>query len=150
MPKTYLAFDYGTQRTGLAVGNDLLRTAQAIPAINTRDLQHTDGRVRTETVNALVKEWKIAHLVFGLPLDAAGAETRLSRRVRDIGNQLGNQLQLPVSFSDERYTSGSADRLLREGQAAGKRFSQRKIAARDSVAAQLILETFFTHLPDQR
>ena len=148
MPKTYLAFDYGTQRTGLAVGNDLLRTVQAIPAISTREIQHADGRARSEAVRTLVREWKIAHLVFGLPLDSAGEETRLSQRIRELGEQLGAQLQLPVSFSDERYSSGSADRLLREGQPAGKRFTQRKIAARDSVAAQLILETFFTRLPD--
>ena len=148
MPTTYLAFDFGTQRTGLAVGNDLLRTTQAIPAINTRELQHTDGSIKTDTVKALVREWKIGHLVFGLPLDAEGAETRLSRRIRQLGQQLAEQVQLPVSFADERYSSGSADRLLREGQAAGKRFGQRKIAARDSVAAQLILETFFSRLAD--
>ena len=147
MPKTYLAFDYGTQRTGLAVGNDLLRTAQAIPAIDTRALLHADGRVKTKVVDALVKEWKIKHLVFGLPLDSKGEETRLCRRIRQFGEQLADQLQLPVSFSDERYSTGSADRLLREGQGAGKRFGQRKIAARDSLAAQLILETFFTRLP---
>lgn len=146
MPTTYLAFDYGTRRTGLAVGNDLLRTTQAIAALSTTELEHADGRIKTDAIKKIIQEWKVGHLVFGLPLDPRGEDTPLSLRIRRFAEQLGQRLALPVSFSDERYSSGSADQLLRQNQAAGKRFTRRKIAARDSVAAQIILETFFSKL----
>ena len=145
MPRTYLAFDYGSKRTGLAVGNDLTRTTQALPALNTRTLQQADGTLVLDTLRPLIKEWRIDHLVFGLPLDAQGQDTKLSRKITRLGEQLSAALELPVSYADERYTSGEADRLLRETQGAGKKFNAKKIALRDSVAAQLILETYFSH-----
>ena len=147
MPTTYLSLDYGTQRTGLAVGNDLLRTAQPLAAISTSLLHHPDGRLKPETIGALIREWKVTQLVIGLPLDTNGGETKLSRRVRELGQRIAHNFDLSISYVDERYTSGAADRLLRDRHPAGKRFNQRKRAARASVAAQLILETFFSGLP---
>ena len=144
MPTIYLAIDYGTRRTGLAVGNDLLKTAQAIATINTADLQQADGQIKTAAIEKIVQEWKIGHLVIGVPLGPEGEETGLSEKIRRFGTDLGQCLALPVSFTDERHSSGSADQLLRANQAAGKRLSRKQILARDSLAAQIILETFFS------
>ena len=144
MPRTYLAFDYGSKRIGLAVGNDLTRTTQALPAINTRALQQPNGALTLDTLRPLIQGWRIDHLVFGLPLDTEGKETKLSRKIMTLGDQMSMMLNLPVSYADERYTSGEADRRLRETQGAGKKFNAKKIALRDSVAAQLILETHFS------
>jgi putative Holliday junction resolvase len=144
MPTTYLAFDYGTKRTGLAVGNDLLYTTHALPAIPTSQLRNNDGKIILEGIQLIVRTWKVNHLVFGAPLDADAQETALSIRIKHIGHQLGNALALPVSFADERYSSSEANRLLREQQRSGKKFTAKKIALRDSIAAQLILETYFS------
>ena len=144
MPKTYLAFDYGSKRIGLAVGNDLLCTTQPLPAIDTKQLQQADEKLILEPIQAIVNTWKINHLVFGAPLDADAQETALSKRINKLGHQLGAALALPVSFADERYSSGEADRLLREHQQAGKIFNAKKIALRNSIAAQLILEAYFS------
>ena len=143
MPNTFLAFDYGTKRIGLAVGNDLICSTQPLPAMATRQLFPADGKTVSDELRNLIREWKVDHLVFGAPLDAEGEATQLSKRIRKIGNALGRQLDLPVSFADERYSSGAADRLMREHLPAGKRFSAKKIALRDSVAAELILQTYF-------
>ncbi len=139
-----LAFDYGTKRTGLAVGNDLLYTAQPLPAIATSLLRDADGKPVLTTVQKIIDTWKIQHLIFGAPLDSQAQETDLSKRIKRFGHQLGNALALPVDFADERYSSSEADRLLRENQLAGKKFTAKKIALRDSIAAQLILEAYFT------
>ncbi len=144
MPTTYLAFDYGTKRTGLAVGNDLLCTTQALPAISTSQLRNIDGKIMLESIQPIIRTWKVNHLVFGAPLDADAQETALSKRIKRVAHQLGNALALPVSFADERYSSSEADRLLREQQQIGKKFTAKKIALRDSIAAQLILETYFS------
>ena len=143
MPNTFLAFDYGTKRVGLAIGNDLIYSTQALPAIATRQLFQVDGKNVSAELRKLIGDWKVNHLVFGAPLDAEGEDTQLSKRIRKIGASLAQQLELPVSFTDERYSSGAADRLMREHLPAGKRFSAKKIALRDSVAAELILQTYF-------
>ncbi len=139
MVKTYLAFDYGSKRTGLAVGNDLLRTTQALPALATAK----DGKLPLAQIQQLIKEWKIAHLIFGAPLGAEGEATAMSKRIAKLGRSVAQQCALPVDFIDERYTSSEADRLLREQQQSGKKLSAKKIALRDSLAAELILQSYF-------
>lgn len=142
-PKTYLALDYGTKRIGLAVGNDLTRTAQPIAAIETQQLVKVNGKLRVEMIDKLVHEWKIRHIVFGSPLNTDGKKTAFSQKIENIGDALSKLLDIPVSYADERYTSAAADLILREQQQPGKKLTARKVSLRDSIAAQLILEAFF-------
>jgi putative Holliday junction resolvase len=144
VPTSYLAFDYGTKRTGLAVGNDLLCTAQPLPAIATSLLRDAEGKLLLSTIRRIVKTWNIQFLIFGAPLDFQAQETDFSKRIKRFGHQLGNALALPVDFADERYSSSEADRLLRGNQQSSKKFTTKKMALRDSVAAQLILEAYFS------
>ena len=148
MVKTFLAFDFGAKRTGLAVGNDLLYSTQPLAAIPTRQYIQSNGKVAVDalqSIEAIVSTWKVNHLIFGVPLNADGDETTLSKRIRKIGRSLAQQLDLPVNFVDERFSSGEADRVLRANQPAGKKFKQKQIALRDSVAAELILQTYFSN-----
>lgn len=147
-PKTYLALDYGTKRIGLAVGNDLTRTAQPIAAVETQQFIKADGKFRLVEINKLIQSWKIRHLVFGSPLDAQGGKTEFSQKIENIGNALSNLLDIPVSYADERYTSAAADQILREQQRPGKKLTAKNISLRDSIAAQLILEAFFAQQHD--
>lgn len=140
MPTTYLAFDYGTKRVGLAVGNDITKTAQALPPISTTQYHNAIA------LSTIIKEWRIAHLIFGAPLNQHGEATKTSQKVKLLGDQLGKQLNLPVSHVDERYTSVEANRILRQQGRQGKSSQAKNIAMRDSIAAQLILETYLSHL----
>ncbi len=144
-PKTYLAFDYGTKKIGLAIGNDLIGTAQPLPAIETARIFKSNGSIVTAVIGHLIGTWKVDHLVFGAPLNAAGQTTRMSQKIHKLGKALASELNLPVSFADERYSSATADHLLRAQQGRGKKISAKKIALRDSLAAQLILEGYFAH-----
>lgn len=144
MPKTYLAFDYGTKRTGLAVGNDITYTSQALPAIATRLFEKPGRQVVMQSIEKLITEWKVDELIFGEPLNMQGQETKASKHIKNIATQMSALLGLPVHFVDERYTSSAADQILRSQQQAGKKLTQKKIALRDSIAAQLILESYFS------
>ena len=94
------------------------------------------------TIGRLVDTWKVSHLVFGAPLDAGGSATPMSQKIEQLGKALADTLNLPISFADERYSSAAADQLLRSQQVRGKKISRKKIALRDSLAAQLILESY--------
>ena len=120
---TVLAFDFGLKRIGVAVGETELGTAHALPGIA------APGFVAIEK---LVKEWRPAALVVGLPVAERG-ERMLAERVQRFARQLSGRFRLPVETVDERYTSVEAERLLRGA----------KKKAVDSVAAQLILEQYF-------
>jgi putative Holliday junction resolvase len=131
---TVLAFDFGTRRIGVAIGNTLLRVARPLTTI-------ADGvnAARFAAVAALIGEWQPALLVVGRPVHADGVEHEMTARADRFARQLEGRFGLRVARVDERFTTIGADSAL---AAAGIRASGRK-AARDEVAAQLILQSWF-------
>jgi putative Holliday junction resolvase len=99
-PMTILAFDYGTRRIGVAVGNTETRVSQALKTIT---VTSTDGLF--QEIDTLLKEWQPDQLVVGLPTHPDGAEHEMTQKARRFGNQLQGRFHLPVEWVDERYTS---------------------------------------------
>jgi putative Holliday junction resolvase len=64
---TFIAFDFGEKRTGVAVGNRLLGTAQAQGSI------HAQGDARWAQVALRIKEWQPDAIVVGVPYHPDGA-----------------------------------------------------------------------------
>ena len=131
---TVLAFDFGTRRIGVAVGNTLLRVARPLTTIAVEA-----NAARFAAVATLISEWQPDLLVVGHPVHADGAEHALTARAERFARQLEGRFSLQVERVDERYTSVGAEDAL---AAAGVRARARK-AARDEVAAQLILQSWF-------
>ncbi len=123
--RTVLAFDFGTNRIGVAVGEPELGTAHPLPAISAPGFA---------AIERLLKEWHPGSLVVGIPGASRGAHP-LARRVERFARQLSGRFGLPVALVDEAYSSVAAESLLR-----GRR--QRRGTV-DSVAASLILEQYF-------
>lgn len=135
---TVLAFDFGTRRLGIAVGNTLVRIAHPLTTV---DDERTD--VRFAAIDALLAQWQPVQLVVGLPTHADGTEHEMTSRARRFARQLGGRCNLPVDLIDERWTTEAADYDLRDaGTSAAKRKS-----VRDQVAAQRILQSWFDDRP---
>jgi putative Holliday junction resolvase len=100
--RCFLAFDYGTRRVGVAVGNSLLRQAQQLKTVA------AVGEARLAAIDALVHEWQPAELVVGVPFHPDGAEHENTRRARRFGRQLHERFRLPVHEVDERYSTTEA------------------------------------------
>lgn len=130
---TVLAFDFGTHRIGVAVGET--RTGLAHPLAT---IAATRSEEWLRAVTALVAEWRPALFVVGLPTHADGVAHAMTARAQRFGRQLERHFSIPVEFCDERFTTHAASDALRE---AGTRGSERK-RARDRVAAQLILQDY--------
>ncbi len=99
-PMTILAFDYGTRRVGVAVGNTETKASQALKTIFATN---ADGLFRE--VESLLKEWQPDRIVVGLPTHPDGAEHEMTARAKRFGNQVNGRFNLPVTWVDERYTS---------------------------------------------
>jgi putative Holliday junction resolvase len=119
---TLLAFDYGTRRVGVAVGNTLLGTARALRTIA------AEGDARFAAVAALVREWQPDALVVGVPVHPDGSPHENTARARRFARQLHGRHRLPVHEVDERYTTV-------EARASGA-------VDLDGAAAALILEQY--------
>jgi putative Holliday junction resolvase len=128
MPRelTIMAFDYGTRRIGVAVGNTITQIGQPVKTIAA-----SNEDARFKAIELLLKEWQPHQLVVGLPCHPDGAEHDMTAKAKRFGNQLHGRFQLPVGWVDERYTSA-----VLEGE----------LDMRDNLDAQsaaLILEQYF-------
>ncbi len=100
--QTFLALDFGLKRTGVAVGNRLLRQAQPLPTIR------AEGDARFEKVAALLQEWQPDALVVGVPFHPDGAPHENTARAQKFARQLRGRFGLPVYEVDERYSTTEA------------------------------------------
>ena len=134
---TVLAFDFGTRRIGVAVGNTLTRIAHPLATLASGNA--AAASTRWAALRALLDEWAPRQLVVGLPLHADGTEHAMTARARGFGRDLAQRFALPVAFEDERHTSEIArDALVATGHGA-----RAERATRDRVAAQIILQAWF-------
>ena len=100
---TFLAFDFGAKRTGVAVGNRLLGTATPQATIRAEATQ-----ARLDAAAERVKQWQPDALVVGVPFHPDGASHDNTARARRFGRQLAARVKLPVYEVDERYSTTEA------------------------------------------
>ncbi|MBD3897103.1 Holliday junction resolvase RuvX [Halomonas sp. ML-15] len=129
-----LAFDFGTRRIGVAVGNELLASARQLDPLYARD-----GIPDWAVITRLVDEWRPDLFVVGLPLTRDGEEQEMSVRARKFGKRLFGRYGVPCEMVDERGSTGEAKAIARE---AGHRGNYRDDSV-DGIAAVLILESWF-------
>ena len=103
-PLSFLAFDFGVRRVGVATGNSLTRTATPLTTVA------AEGEARMAAIAALVAEWRPAALVVGVPRHPDGAAHANTARARRFGRELQARFGLPVHEVDERYTTTDAQR----------------------------------------
>lgn len=131
---TLLAFDFGTKRIGIAVGNTVSGTAQPLITINDEK-----NETRFAAIAALLREWQPAALVVGLPCNEDGTPHELTALCRRFANRLKGRFDLPTILVDERYTSAAASAALDEEGIHGRK--QKSLI--DQYAAQQILQAYF-------
>ncbi len=133
-PRTYLAFDFGERRIGVAIGNDLTATARPLATIDAGN-----DEARFAALTALVTEWQPAAFVVGRPSHPDGAAHAMTGRCERFARQLSGRFARPAHLVDERYTSVEAAQVLSGSKLTGQRRKQ----AIDAEAAAQILRRFF-------
>jgi putative Holliday junction resolvase len=99
---TFIAFDFGMKRTGVAVGNRVLGTAQPQGSIQAQ------GDARFALIAQRIKEWQPDAIVIGVPYHPDGAPHENTVRAQKFGRQLHGRFNLPVFEVDERYSTTEA------------------------------------------
>ena len=101
-PRSFLAFDFGTRRVGVASGNTLTRGATPLRTIA------AEGEQRFRAIAALITEWQPQALVVGVPFHPDGAPHDNTERARRFARQLHGRFKLQVHEVDERYSTTEA------------------------------------------
>jgi putative Holliday junction resolvase len=128
-----LAFDFGTRRIGVAVGNTITRTAQPLTTVSA-----SGEAQRFAAIAELVAQWQPQMLVVGVPVHADGTPHSMTARAREFALELARRFAIAVHLADERHTTALAQSAL-DAAGAGRKGR----AQRDEIAAQLILQGWF-------
>ena len=135
-PATVLAFDFGTRRIGVAVGNTLTRAAQPLMTIDGQPDETRDAGIA-----ALLAEWQPDVIVVGIPVHADGTPHAMTAQAERFATWLSDRFGIAVARADERYTTQAAQAALDEAGAG-----RRGRVQRDQVAAQFILQGWLDEL----
>lgn len=127
-------FDYGGRRIGVAVGQSITGTASALAVIS----NGPQGPNWAE-LDKLVREWRPAALVVGLPVTVEGFDQAITTASRAFADTLATRYQLPIHLQDERFSSRESEAQFKQLRQDG--LARKKDAAMlDAAAAKRILE----------
>lgn len=129
-----LAIDFGTQRIGLAVGSTESGIAFTRPALE------NCCSVMDQLVQVMEQE-SIHQILLGLPLQKDGEPGSIDDALQAFASKLTQKTNTPIEWVNEQFSSKLADRKLKSlSMAKKKREEARKSGARDSMAAQVLLQ----------
>ena len=129
-----MAFDFGTQKMGMAVGQSMIESANPLALFPMKDgIPHWDELLK------IVKQYQPTLFLVGLPLNMDDTESELSARSRKFARRLRHQTNIETLMVDERLTTREARDELDHYQAQGR---GKKLAA-DSIAAALFIESWY-------
>ena len=134
---SFMAFDFGLRRIGVATGQRITGTATPLTTVAARG-----GQPDWTAIEQLVRQWRPDALIVGVPYHMDGGENEMTAAARRFGRQLHGRFGLPVHEVDERLTSVAAeDHQRRQRQAGGRRA---RSGENDRIAAAIILEDWLS------
>jgi putative Holliday junction resolvase len=107
--KTYIGFDIGTKRTGIAIANSLTKQAHGINIVK----NHKNGSTNWAELDEIVKAHKANLFIVGLPLDVHGKNQEMTFIARSFGKKLTERYGINVEFVDEYLSSIEAKKQLK-------------------------------------
>ncbi|HET7754938.1 MAG TPA: Holliday junction resolvase RuvX [Anaeromyxobacteraceae bacterium] len=127
----YLGLDLGRATIGLAVADDVLRTARAL-----RTIRRSRSDVDLAAVRREAEEYEVGRAILGLPLNMDGTEGASARLARAFAPRLEEALGVPVELFDERLSTFEAESRLRDQGYSAR--EQKELV--DAEAAAVILQ----------
>ena len=132
--KTYLGFDVGTKRTGIAIANSLTAQANGIATV----IHNKDGSTNWIHLEEIIKQHSPNKFIVGLPFDQENKEQEMTFIAKSFGRKLEKRFSIDVVFVDEHLSSSEAKNQLKWHYA----HKNADRGAVDKKSAELILQTW--------
>ena len=128
----WLAIDWGERRIGLAVSDPTGTIASPAGVVERR----AGKRPPIAELIRRAESLEARAIVMGLPLDGEGEDTPRAAECRRVAGELTRRTRLPVALVDERFTTATALRAIREmgGSTRGRKGDV------DALAATVLLQ----------
>ncbi len=133
MSQQYLAFDFGTRYIGVAVGQDVTRTARPLTTFK-QQAQEPDWHA----IKKLIEQWTPAAIIVGIPTHETGPNQWITEKAKAFAEQLALETKCIVHTIDERLSTIEARQSLFE-QGGYRSLAKEAV---DAMAAKVILETW--------
>ena len=131
-----IGLDVGTKTIGVALSDETGLLARPVTTLKRQSV-----RKDSAALAEICREHDVKHLVVGLPLELDDTEGRSARLARQVGVALGELLDLPPIYIDERFTSVDAEAILVRLDISRRKRKE----VIDQVAAVLILQSWLDH-----
>ena len=128
-----MAFDFGTKNIGIAIGQEITKTASTFYSIHAND-----GLPDWVELDMIIREWKPNLFVVGDPLNMDGTRSKIQDSSDKFSTVLSKRYDISIEKTDERLSSREAKERLENIQ-MGIKDSRNK----HSISAQIILEDWF-------
>lgn len=129
----YLGLDIGDRWIGVAVSDPSGKLASPLTIIG-----RTKDMADLEAIDSIIEQNDVGRIIVGLPRSMNGSLGRQAEKVQEFTDQLRRHVEVPMEFRDERLTTVSANRLMRESSTKKSKTKARD----DAIAAALILQSF--------
>jgi putative Holliday junction resolvase len=126
-----LGLDIGDKRIGVALSDPQGILASPFTIIN-----RSEETADVAAIVDIVKQKGVERIIVGLPRSMDGSIGEQAEKVKAFFEGLRKQTKVPAEFRDERLSTVSAKRLMREGKKGKGR------VADDAVAAAIILQAY--------
>jgi putative Holliday junction resolvase len=126
-----LGLDMGDRRIGVALSDPLGIMASPLTIIS-----RTDEEADIEAIIAIVRQNEVGRIIIGLPLSMDGSLGKQANKVKEFAAGLSCQIDIPIEFRDERLSTVSAKRIVRNVRKTNRETRY------DAAAAALILQSY--------
>jgi putative Holliday junction resolvase len=123
-----IAFDYGTKKIGVAVGQTETYTSSPLQIIINKD-----DKVNWNEISILLNEWKPELIIIGKPLNMDGSDSEIMKQVEKFYQKLKNTYDINLEYIDERLTTFEAKQILEDTD----------INQVDANAAKILIDNWF-------
>ena len=128
-----MAFDFGIKNIGIAIGQEITKTASTFYSITA-----IDGQPNWSELDKIINEWQPHLFVVGDPFNMDGTRSKIKDLTDRFSNSLNKRYDINIEKTDERLSSKEAKERL-EKETIGTKDSSNK----HSISAQVILEDWF-------
>ena len=129
--ESILCIDYGTKKIGLAIANFRVKISMPLTIIEEKKLD-----LQITCIENIINRHKVISIVIGLPLNRDGSKSDMTEKTYKFANKIEDKYKLPILLKDERYSSSTANNILKSYHMKRKHRNQ----IDDKVAASIILE----------
>jgi putative Holliday junction resolvase len=126
-----LGLDMGDSRIGVALSDPLCIMASPLTIIS-----RTDEEADIEAIINIARQNEVGRIIIGLPLSMDGSLGTQANKVKEFAAELSCQVDIPIAFKDERLSTVSAKRIVRNVRKTNRETRY------DAAAAALILQSY--------